>query len=108
LEHFQTDTADYADVILPATTQLEHWDIHFAYGHHYSTLNRPAIEPIGESKPNSEIFRLLAARMGMDHPVLKDDDVTLIRTALDSPHERMAGVTFDRLMEQGWARLNIP
>ena len=64
LEHFQTDTADWADWILPATTQLEHWDIHFSYGHHYVPLNRPAIEPMGEAKPNSEIFRLLAARMG--------------------------------------------
>ena len=64
LEHFQTDTADWADIVLPATTQLEHWDIHLSYGHHYVTLNRPSIEPVGESKPNSEIFRLLAAHMG--------------------------------------------
>ena len=70
LEHFQTDTADWADIVLPATTQLEHWDVHFAYGHHYVTLNRPSIAPMGEAKPNSEIFRLLAARMGMDHPAL--------------------------------------
>jgi anaerobic selenocysteine-containing dehydrogenase len=108
LEHFQTDTADYADIVLPATTQLEHWDVHLAYGHFYVTLNRPAIEPIGESKPNSEIFRLIAARMGMAHPSLADDDLTLIRQALDSEHPRMAGVTFDTLMERGWARLNVP
>ena len=67
LEHFQTDTADYADIVLPATTQLEHWDIHFAYGHLYASLNRPAIEPLGEAKPNSEIFRLIAKRMGLTH-----------------------------------------
>jgi anaerobic selenocysteine-containing dehydrogenase len=108
LEHFQTDTADYADIVLPATTQLEHWDIHFAYGHVYSTLNQPAIDPLGESKPNSEIFRLIAKRMGMTHPVLADDDITLIRTALDSPHERMQGVTFEALREHGWMRLNVP
>ena len=108
LEHFQTDTADWADWVLPATTQLEHWDLHFSYGHHYPSLNRPAIEPIGEAKPNSEIFRLLAARMGMDHPALKDDDLTLIRQALDSQHEQMKGVTFDALMEKGWVRLNVP
>jgi anaerobic selenocysteine-containing dehydrogenase len=108
LEHFQTDTADYADVVLPATTQLEHWDVHFSYGHHYVTLNRPAIEPMAESKPNSEVFRLLAARMGIDHPAMRDDDLTLIRQALDSPHQHMSGITFERLLEHGWARLNIP
>ena len=77
LEHFQTDTADYADIVLPATTQLEHWDVHFAYGHHYVTLNRPSITPVGEARPNSEIFRLIAARMGMTHEALRDDDLTL-------------------------------
>ncbi len=108
LEHFQTDTADWADWVLPATTQLEHWDVHFSYGHLYVTLNRPAIAPMGEAKPNSEIFRLLAARMGMTHPMMRDDDVSLIRQALDSTHDVMKGVTFDTLMANGWARLNVP
>ena len=108
LEHFQTDTADYADWVLPATTQLEHWDVHFSYGHLYATLNQPAITPMGECKPNSEIFRLLAARMGLTDPCFADDDVTLIRQALDATHERMQGVTFDALMEHGWVRLNVP
>ena len=108
LEHFQTDTADWADWVLPATTQLEHWDIHFSYGHHYVPLNRPAIAPLGDAKPNSEIFRLLAARMGLDHPAMRDDDLTLIRQALDSQHESMRGVTFDALMKRGWVRLNLP
>lgn len=108
LEHFQTDTADHADIVLPATTQLEHWDIHLAYGHHYVTLNRPSIDPLGEAKPNSEIFRLLAARMGLEDPALRDDDLTLIRQALDTPHERMHGVSLDELLEHGWMRLNVP
>ena len=108
LEHFQTDTADYADIVLPATTQLEHWDIHFAYGHLYASLNRPAIEPLGEAKPNSEIFRLIARRMGMTHPALADDDVTLIRQSVDTTHERMRGVTFEALAERGWVRLGVP
>ena len=108
LEHFQTDTADYADIVLPATTQLEHWDIHFAYGHLYASLNRPAIEPLGEAKPNSEIFRLIARRMGMTHPSLADDDVTLIRQSVDTTHERMRGVTFEALAERGWVRLGVP
>ena len=108
LEHFQTDTADYADFVLPATTQLEHWDLHYSYGHLYATLNQPAIEPLGEAKPNTEIFRLIAHHMGMTHPVLADDDVAIIKQALDSPHERMRGVTFDALRERGWMRLNVP
>jgi anaerobic selenocysteine-containing dehydrogenase len=107
LEHFLTDTADWADVVLPATTQLEHWDVHLAYGHLYATLNRPSIAPLGECKPNSEIFRLLAARMGMDHPALRDDDAQLIRQSLETTHERMRGVTFEALLERGWVRLNV-
>jgi molybdopterin guanine dinucleotide-containing S/N-oxide reductase-like protein len=108
LEHFQTDTVDWADIVLPATTQLEHWDLHFAYGHHYVTLNRPAIAPIGEAKPNSEIFRLIAARMGMTDPLMRDDDLTLIRQALASQSPKLNGVTFDGLLEHGWMRLNVP
>jgi molybdopterin guanine dinucleotide-containing S/N-oxide reductase-like protein len=108
LEHFQTDTADYADYVLPATTQLEHWDVHFAYGHYHATLNRPAIAPIGESKPNSEIFRLLGRRMGLAHPALEDDDLSLIRQALASADPRLSGVTFEALLRDGWVRLNLP
>ncbi|MDE3150879.1 MAG: molybdopterin oxidoreductase family protein [Gemmatimonadota bacterium] len=108
LEHFQTDTADWADYVLPATTQLEHWDVHLAYGHHYVTLNRPSIAPLGEAKPNTQIFRDLAARMDLDHPSLRDDDVTLIRQALDAQGEKMRGVTFETLLARGWARLNVP
>ena len=108
LEHFQTDTADWADIVLPATTQLEHWDIHFAYGHHYVTLNRPAIAPVGDAKPNSEIFRLLAAHMGMTDPLMRDDDLTLIRQALTSQSPKLEGVTLDALLERGWMRLNVP
>jgi anaerobic selenocysteine-containing dehydrogenase len=108
LEHFQTDTADWADYVLPATTQLEHWDVHHAYGHLYASLNRPAIAPIGESLPNTEIFRRLAAAMGLDDPLLRDDDLTLIRQVLDSNHSRMQGITLDELMRRGWVRLNVP
>jgi anaerobic selenocysteine-containing dehydrogenase len=87
---------------------LEHWDIHFAYGHHYVSLNRPAIAPIGEAKPNSEIFRLLAERMGMTDPIMRDDDLALIRQALATESPKLQGVTFDRLLEHGWVRLNVP
>ena len=108
LEHFQTDTADWADIVLPATTQLEHWDIHLAYGHHYVALNRPSIEPLGEAAPNSEIFRRLAARMGLRHPSLADDDLTLVRQALEGAGSKLAGVTLEALLERGWMRLAVP
>ena len=108
LEHFQTDTADWADIVLPATTQLEHWDVHLAYGHHYVSLNRPSIAPLGEAKPNSEIFRLIAARMGMTDPCFRDSDETIIRQALASTNKKLEGVTFEKLAEKGWMRLNIP
>ncbi|HET6229387.1 MAG TPA: molybdopterin oxidoreductase family protein [Longimicrobiaceae bacterium] len=108
LEHFRTDTADYADWVLPATTQLEHWDVHTAYGHLYVTLNRPSIAPVGDSLPNSEIFRRLAQRMGLEDPEFRDTDLDLIRQALDSAHPVMAGVTLERLMDEGYVRLNVP
>ena len=104
LEHFQTDTADYADILLPATTQLEHIDLHRAYGHTYAMLNTPAIEPVGESKPNTEIFRLLAERMGLDDACFKDSDEDLVRQALVG---LKGNVTLDELQSKGWASLGI-
>ena len=102
LEHFQTDTADYADYILPATTQLEHWDIHTSYGHTDVLLNRPAIQPVGQAKPNSQIFRELAAHMGFDELCFLDDDEQLCRTAFEGK------VDFDQLLARGFATLNLP
>jgi anaerobic selenocysteine-containing dehydrogenase len=103
LEHFQTDTADYADILLPATTQLEHIDLHRSYGHTYSMLNTPAIAPLGESKPNTEIFRLLADRMGFDEPCFKDSDEDMVEQALQG----LKGVTLEGLREKGWVSLEI-
>ncbi|HEX6069388.1 MAG TPA: molybdopterin oxidoreductase family protein [Longimicrobiaceae bacterium] len=108
LEHFQTDTADYADWVLPATTQLEHWDLHTSYGHLHLTLNRPAIDPVGDSLPNSEIFRRLAARMGFEEPEFLDSDLELIRQALETGHPYLEGITFERLLAEGHARLSVP
>ncbi len=102
LEHFRTDTADFADYVLPATTQLEHWDIHPAYGHTDVLLNRPAIAPVGQALPNTEIFRRLAARMGFTDPCLADDDERLCRTAFGDT------VDFDLLLAQGFAPLPVP
>ncbi|MEY4651580.1 MAG: hypothetical protein RI884_161 [Pseudomonadota bacterium] len=101
LEHFQTDTADYADYVLPATTQLEHWDIHGAYGHTDVLLNRPAIAPVGEALPNTEIFRRLASRMGYTDPCFSEDDESLCRTAFADV------VDFERLLADGFAPLPV-
>ncbi|HZF40069.1 MAG TPA: molybdopterin oxidoreductase family protein, partial [Blastocatellia bacterium] len=107
-EIFQTDTADYADILLPATTQLEHFDIHKAYGHLYMLINKPAIEPLGEAKPNSEVFRLLAERLGFTEDCFKDSDEEIARQAINYNHPRMRGMTFDELNEKGWMRLSVP
>src|SRR3954451_21930500 len=108
LEHFQTDTADYADVLLPATTQLEHDDLHKAYGHIYATYNKRSIEPLGEALPNSEIFRRIAAAMDLDFPELRESDEDLMRAALTGTGEVMDGVTFEALREHGSGRVNGP
>ncbi len=105
---FQTDTVDFADVFLPATTTLEHFDLHKAYGHLYLSLSRPAIEPLGEALPNTEVFRRLAERMGLDDPCLRDDDEALARAALDWSHPHLAGVTWERLEREGSVRLSLP
>ena len=102
LEHFQTDTADYADYILPATTQLEHWDVHLSYGHTDVLLNRPAIAPLGQCKPNSQVFRELAQAMGYQDACFGQDDLALCRAAYGS------AVDFDELLAQGFSTLKIP
>jgi anaerobic selenocysteine-containing dehydrogenase len=102
LEHFQTDTADWADYILPATTQLEHWDVHLAYGHTDVLLNRPAIAPVGEARTNTQIFRDLARHMGYADPCFADDDQTLCRQAYGQR------VDFEELLARGFAALKMP
>jgi len=102
LEHFRTDTADYADYLLPATTQLEHWDIHLAYGHTDVLLNRPAIAPVGQARTNTDVFRALAARMGFAETCFSDDDETLCRAAFGF------AVPFDELLAKGFTTLALP
>ena len=104
LEQFQTDTADYADILLPATTQLEHWDIHTSYGHTDVLLNRPAIAPLGEARPNTWIWRQLAARMGFTESCFADDDESLCRQAF-APD---SGVDFEALLRDGFVSLKLP
>jgi len=103
LEHFQTDTADYADYLLPATTQLEHTDVHKTYGHLYMLANNAAIAPLGEALPNSEIFRRLAAKMGFDEPCFRDSDDEIAGAAFTEPN-----FDWQALKKSGWQRLDRP
>jgi anaerobic selenocysteine-containing dehydrogenase len=107
MDSFLTDTADYADIVLPATTQLEHYDVHKSYGHLYVLANNPAIAPVGESLPNSEVFRRLAARMGYDEPCFRDSDEDICRSALKSADPRMHGIGWETVKESGWQRLRV-
>ncbi|MGZ5269118.1 MAG: molybdopterin-containing oxidoreductase family protein [Ramlibacter sp.] len=102
LEQFQTDTADYADYVLPATTQLEHWDLHTAYGHTDVLLNRPAIAPVGQARPNAQIFRDLAARMGFTDACFADTDEQMCRQAFGDR------IDFGQLLADGFAPLQVP
>jgi anaerobic selenocysteine-containing dehydrogenase len=102
LEHFQTDTADYADIVLPATTQLEHLDLVKPYGHYYLVANNPAIAPLGEAKPNTEIFRLLARAMGFAEPCFGDTDAAIAQAAVADRGD------FESLLARGWKRVGPP
>ena len=108
MDSFLTDTADYADIVLPATTQLEHADIHKSYGHLYVVANNAAIAPVGESLPNAEVFRRLAARMGFTEPCFRDSDDDLARQAIGSGHPNLAGIDWETLRQNGWQRLALP
>ncbi|ODT35051.1 MAG: molybdopterin oxidoreductase [Lautropia sp. SCN 70-15] len=105
LEHFQTDTADYADWLLPATTQLEHFDVHKTYGHWYVLANNPAIAPLGQARPNADVFRELAARMGFDEPALRASDEDIVRDAMDWSAPQAGGVSLEQLRREGWTKM---
>jgi anaerobic selenocysteine-containing dehydrogenase len=107
LEQFQTDTADYADILLPATTFLEHTDLYGAYGHYHLQLARPAVPAPGECKSNVEVFRLLAGRMGFDDPCFGESEDEMIRGLLDSGHRYLDGITLERLDREHSVRLNV-
>ena len=107
-EHFLTDTAKYADIVLPATTQLEQKDIMFSWGHLYLSYNNQAIEPLGEAVPNTELFRRLAKAMGMEDPAFFRTDDEIIEAALDWTNPVLQGITLDDVRTKGYARLNMP
>ncbi len=107
-EQMMTETAGYADVVLPATTSLEHWDIYSSYWHSYLQLGRPAISPLGEAKPNTGVFRLLAKEMGYQEICLYDNDRELLEQSLDWDHPGLRGITLERLMQEGYCRVADP
>ena len=108
VDHFLTDTTRYADIVLPATMQIEHRDLLIAYGHLYVAWNEPAVPPPGECLPATEIFRRLACEMGLDEPALYDSDESIARQVLDSGHPSLAGITLEALKSRGSIRLNYP
>ena len=107
-EHFITDTARYADIVLPATTQVEQDDLMFSWGHLYMTMNNKAIEPLGETVSNAELFRRLAKAMGFTDPFFFRTDEQMMRDSMDWSHAHMQGITLEGLREKGYARLNVP
>jgi anaerobic selenocysteine-containing dehydrogenase len=105
LEQFPTDTVRYADVVLPATTQLEHLDLHWSWGHQYVTINEPTIAPLGEAKPNTEIFRLLAQRLGLADPAFAAGDEEML-AALFADGDQ-AGIDLGELRRRGWVKVDL-
>lgn len=107
-EQFLTDTARHADIVLPATTQVEQEDIMFSWGHLYLSYNNRAIDPLGEAVPNTELFRRLAKAMGYTDPCFQRSDAEQIADAMLWDAPQMEGITIDRLKREGYARLNLP
>ncbi|PWU10090.1 MAG: molybdopterin oxidoreductase [Terriglobia bacterium] len=108
VEHFLTDTARYADIVLPATMQIEHRDLMIAYGHLYLSWNEPAVAPPGECLPTTEIFRRLARTLGLTEPALYESDETIARELLESSHSSLRGITLEALKARGSIRLSYP
>jgi anaerobic selenocysteine-containing dehydrogenase len=108
MEHVMTDTARYADIVLPAAMPIEQRDLLIAYGHLYLAWNEPAVLPPGECLPTTEIFRRLARKMGLDNQELYDSDEDMARQLLASGHPSLGGITLDELKARGWMRLDYP
>ncbi|MGH9720904.1 MAG: molybdopterin-containing oxidoreductase family protein [Bryobacteraceae bacterium] len=107
LEQTHTDIADFADILLPATTFLEHNDLYFAYGHHYLQLARAVVSPPGEARSNVDVFRALAKRMGFDDPCFDDSEDDMMRQLLASDHPHIKGITLEQLDREHSVRLHV-
>jgi molybdopterin guanine dinucleotide-containing S/N-oxide reductase-like protein len=106
-EQFFTDTTDYADIVLPATTFFEHKDLQGAYGHYYLQVSNQAMDPVGECRSNVETFRALAERMGFDDDCFRETVDAMIDRALESPNPWLKGITRKRLEHEHQIRLNF-
>jgi molybdopterin guanine dinucleotide-containing S/N-oxide reductase-like protein len=106
-EQFLTDTTDYADIVLPATTFFEHKELQTAYGHNHLQISEQAIAPLGEARSNVEVFRSLALRMGFDEPCFRESVDDMIDAALASGHEWLAGIDRQRLEREHSVHLNV-
>lgn len=106
-EQVLTDTTDYADIVLPATTFFEHKELQTSYGHYYLQVSQQAIDPLGESRSNVEVFRALAHRMGFEDECFRESVDEMIDEALDTDHEFLEGITRERLENKGHVRLNL-
>ena len=106
-EQFFTDTTDYADIVLPATTFFEHEDLQKAYGHYYLQISNQAIEPLGECRSNLELFRVLAQEMGFTDACFSETSSEMIDSALTSSDPWLQGIDRDRLQREGQVRLNF-
>ncbi|WP_425355472.1 molybdopterin-containing oxidoreductase family protein [Saccharibacillus sacchari] len=107
-ELFLTDTAKYADIVLPATSSFENTDLYTSYWHHYVQLQEPAIEPAGESKSNFELFSLLAQAMGFEEDAFRETENQVVRAALDNPdNPYLKGVTLERLQTERFVELDM-
>lgn len=106
-EQFMTDTADFADIVLPATTQIEQFDLMYSWGQLYLTINLPAIKPIGEAIPNVELFRRLAARMGFAEEHFRLSDEELAQVAIDWSAPALKGVDLEFIKQQGFVKLQV-
>ena len=107
-EQFFTDTTDYADVVLPATTFLEHKDVMGAYGHLFAQISQQAVAPLGEARPNVWLFGELGERMFPGEEEFEDREEDLIAQALETEHPFFAGVTKERLELEGHVALSLP
>lgn len=108
VEHFRTDTVNYADIVLPSTMQVEHQELQHSYGHLYLAWNEPAVSPPGECLSHSEIFRRLARQLGLQHPCLYESEEEMARQVLSSGDPSLSGITLERLKREGFVRLNYP
>jgi len=107
-EILHTDTVDYADIVLPATTFAEAPDFFTSYGQYMIGINEPAVPPAGEAKSNYEVFSLLAARLGFEEPDFREGEWEAARRLLDVPHLAGAGVTLERLRAERYLRAPVP